>query len=392
MTRIRIRKARWMIQMEHSIISLHTARCIQTGGRVSVREDGITFFWTGSSLEFIVSGSELSVDLDVPEDSLCPWVCIYLNGHLLQRCLLRRGRQTLPVYDHLNYTDPKHICIIKDSPALLQNAVYGGETLYTVTGLCTDGTFFPQLNAAGKLKIELIGDSITSGEGLFGYPGLITEDLWFFTSQPELHYGTYIARQLDADLRIVTQAGWGVYIGYNNMPSYNIPSIYEQVCGAMASPSARSRGCADSYDFRSWQPDIIIVNLGTNDAAAFANPGFTDPETGRLWKMRTNRNGTPNEEDLLKIEEAALFFLHTLRRCNPGARILWCYGMMGHEMEATLQKAVLRSGDPKTTYVSLPDTLPGEFGSVDHPGIPSHKKTADTLLAAIHKLQKESGE
>ena len=60
--------------------------------------------------------------------------------------------------------------------------------------------------------------------------------------------------------------------------------------------------------------------------------------------------------------------------------------MMGHEIESTLMEAVHIFGDPNVSYVSLPNTLEGEFGSVDHPGIPSHKKTADTLVAAISEI------
>ena len=355
-------------------------------GRVTHNKKGITFFWTGSVLEFVVSGNELALEIEVPEDDhvLCPWVCLYLNGHLIQRVLLKRGRQLLPVYDHLNYPDAKTIRLVKDSPALLQNALYEGETLYSVCSIRTDGELSPV--PPGKMKIELIGDSITSGEGLFGYPGLITEDLWFFTAQNGLHYGTTIAHALNADLRMVTQAGWGVYIGYTNNPSYNIPSIYERVCGVQTSSSALARGSSQAYDFSQWQPDLIIVNLGTNDAAAFANPGYTDPETGCYYKMRKAEDGTLFADDLEKIKEGVLAFLSVLRKHNPHAHILWCYGMMGHEIEETLRDAIRLSGDPGISYVSLPDTLPGEFGSVDHPGIPSHKKTAGILLPAVKAL------
>ena len=352
-------------------------------GRTVRSDQGICFFWTGSELEFTVSGRELSVEVEVPEapQVLCPWICIFLNDHLLQRLLLRRGRQIITIYDHLNYDEPKKIRVMKDSPALLQNAVCEGETLYTVRSIHTDGTFFPVPEK--ELKIELIGDSITSGEGLFGYPGLITEDLWFFTAQPEYHYGTMLAQKLNADLRIVTQAGWGVHIGYTNDPGYNMPSVYEQVCGVQTSACAASCGAQQPYDFAQWQPDLIIVNLGTNDAAAFVNPGYTDPETGRFWKMRRLENEELHPDDCAAICGAAVSFLGMLRKDNPAAKILWCYGMMGNDLEPTLRSAVRMFADPKVSYIALPDTLPGEFGSVDHPGILSHKKTADVLLSAV---------
>ena len=397
--------------MYNDVNELYKSNFITAHGRVNRDERGITFFWTGSSLDFVVTGSNLSVEINVPETSLCPWVCIYMNSVLLQRRMLERGTHSVCIYDSLNYSEPKRIRIIKDSPALLQNAVFEGETLYTVKGISTDGDFRPFLSdtAGGSepcsgcgegseltpgsekprkrgLRIELIGDSITSGEGLGGYPGLITEDLWFFTAQPQLHYGMYLAEELNADLRIVTQAGWGVYIGYTNMLSYNIPSIYEKVCGVMTSDAAIELGAQKPYDFFSWSSDLVIVNLGTNDAAAFTNPGFTDPDTGMYYKMRKLDDGTLCPEDLDKVSQAVLDFLTVLRAKNPRAYILWCYGMMGHELEQTLSRAVAAFADQKTFYVSLPDTLPGEFGSVDHPGIRSHKKTADTLVSAVRKL------
>ena len=37
-------------------------------------------------------------------------------------------------------------------------------------------------------------------------------------------------------------------------------------------------GTHNDYDFSSWQPDIVIVNLGTNDEA-FNNPEWKDELT-----------------------------------------------------------------------------------------------------------------
>lgn len=353
-------------------------------GRVQKRADGYTFFWTGSTLEFQVTGGELAVEIEVSEDTINPWICIYQNDHLQQRRILEKGIQKVLIYSGMNYKEPKTIKIIKDTPAMLDNGVFEGASFYTIRKIYTDGSFSPIPRK--KMKIELIGDSITSGEGLFGYPGLITEDLWFFTAQLEYHYGMRVAKELDADIRIVTQAGWGIYIGYNNVPANNMPSIYEKVCGVVKANSAIEYGAQEDYDFSSWQPDLVIVNLGTNDAAAFSNPGYSDPVSGTFSKMRKDAQGIFNEEDREKIRQAAVRFLRMLREHNPNAPILWAYGMMKNEIEEDIIKAIELVGDPKIHYLSLPDTLEGEFGSVDHPGIPSHRKSADALLQVISKI------
>ena len=66
--------------------------------------------------------------------------------------------------------------------------------------------------------------------------------------------------------------------------------------------------------FQKFQPDVIVVNLGTNDSS-----------------------GTKNMD---RVGKAVEDFLRKLRVCNPESYILWCYGMLGDEILPTLEKAV----------------------------------------------------
>ena len=80
-----------------------------------------------------------------------------------------------------------------------------------------------------------------------------------------------------------------------------------------------------------------------------------------------------------------------IRRCNPGAYMIWAYGMLGDPLRPQLTEAIRRyqeqTGDTRAEYLPLPNTEPGEFGCRLHPGLPSHKKAAQAIAARIRELQ-----
>lgn len=73
-----------------------------------------------------------------------------------------------------------------------------------VHGLRADGEFLPL--AQKQLRLEVIGDSITSAEGAIGAK---SEEDWiaplFCAARG---YPFLLAKALDADLRVLSQSGW----------------------------------------------------------------------------------------------------------------------------------------------------------------------------------------
>ena len=45
-------------------------------------------------------------------------------------------------------------------------------------------------------------------------------------------------------------------------------------------------GSTQLYDFGKWQPDYVVVNLGTNDASAFEQPQWIDDKNNKKYKLR----------------------------------------------------------------------------------------------------------
>jgi lysophospholipase L1-like esterase len=134
----------------------------------------------------------------------------------------------------------------------------------------TEGSFGPTVvlgfDLEGELlapppvqrRMEIIGDSITCGYGDEGVAPCS------FSAETENHYLTYgalAARALGAELSTVAWSGKGVVNNYGNDVFEPLPQIYDRLLASDPAP----------WDF-SWQPDVVVINLGTNDFSTDNDP------------------------------------------------------------------------------------------------------------------------
>ena len=313
---------------------------------------------TASGLEGIFSGSELWLNCEAQFDQFEPWISVELNGAWIARMPLNHGMNRVCLVRGMTSGVPKHIRVLKDVQAMSDDPAHC-IVLHSVE---FDGGGFLPLPSP-RYRLEFVGDSITSGEGTIG---AVQEEDWvpaFFSAVN--HYARMTADALNAEYRIFSQSGWGLLSGWDNDPAHALPPYYETVCGF--------GGDSTPNDFDAWKPDAVIINLGTNDEGAMHNPPFPLPGGGTFF-----------HPGLAALEETAVSFLKTVRRCNPGALLVWAYGMLGFgETGRTLCRAVERyraeTGDRNVRFVRLPETTPDTVGARQHPGAENHRQAAETL-------------
>lgn len=349
---------------------------IKIHGRTAKNRQPLTLFWTGSGLEFNAKGSELWIEAEADYELYDSWISILINGEPVSRLMITAGRHWICLFRGMNREVVKNVRIVKEVQAM--NGDPGCKLQFHAVRF--DGELLPVEER--PYKIEFIGDSITSGEGSIGAKQ--EEDwvpMWFSAVE---NYAAIAAKELNADYRIVSQSGWGVLSAWDNNPHSNIPSIYEKVCGSLAGESNRRLGALEENDFSVWQPDIIVVNLGTNDNGAFYNPPWKDESTGKVQKQRLNEDGSYNEEDLRTFEMAVEHFLVKLRKYNPKARIVWAYGMMGIPLMPAIYRAVdeyrKNYSDRKVSVFQLPNMTEETVGARQHPGKTAHRRAAAELV------------
>ncbi|MBP5152937.1 MAG: GDSL family lipase [Lachnospiraceae bacterium] len=344
-------------------------------GRTVEGASPLPLFWTHSGVEVNCTGSELWIHLESDCGFHEPWIAYEINGALMGRQMLLPGSHDICLYRSMIPGVVKNIKFYRETQAMSEDE----SVIVLIKGFSTDGDFEPVKE--NKLKVEFIGDSITSGEGSYGALD-DTEWLAMYMSGSR-NYATLLEKIMDVETRNISQGGWGVYVAWDNDLRHNIPRIYEPVCGLLIGDRNKALGAQDKYDFSSWVPDAIIVNLGTNDNSAFTQPSMEVPGYG-LCKMRMDeKTGEKNPEDVKKIHDAIVNFLKMLRRDNPASLILWVYGMLGCELEPVIKGAmdayIKETGDKNVEYLRMSDTTPETVGSHSHPGYKAHFVAAKEL-------------
>ena len=354
----------------------------------TVKKHPLPLFWTGSGIECNYDGTELWCEFETEYSCYEQWIAIYVNGAFLARQMLNKGRQQVCLYRNLATRKVNHVKVIKEVQAMPEDP----ETCLLLHGLWGDGAFHPLPEPA--CRMEFIGDSITSGEGSFG--STVEQDwisMWFSAGRT---YPYLVAERFGAEYRVLSQSGFGVYCAYNNDLDHAIPRAYEQVCGTLTGEKNKRLGAWEKHDFSSWQPDYIVINLGTNDGGAFHNPEWVDESTGRRNKMECGPDGLPLSACLKKIQHAVTEFLTVVRNNNPKAQILWAYGLMGTVVESAITEGIedfrKKSEDTRVHYIRLDEIKGDAIGARSHPGELGHKAAAERICRSMEALMSEEKE
>ncbi len=201
------------------------------------------------------------------------------------------------------------------------------------------GTLLPPAPKA-PLTFDVIGDSISGGYGC----------LWDGTAHQGFHpkyqdgtqtYAFLTGKAFGADVRVCQVSGYGCVRGQNENGD-NMQKLYPYLC---------LNRDETLYPFDTLA-DVVIINLGTNDT----------------------RVGVSGSE----FQVGAKNLMQLAREKNPGAKVVWCTGMMGTFFSNEVQAAVneLGGADNGFFFVTLPY---GGSGAGAHPAASEHKAAAATL-------------
>lgn len=363
---------------------LDELKYIHIYGRNSGIISPLTLFWTASGVEVKVKASELWVEVEADYDVYEPWISVLVDHSLISRQMVQKGRYWLPLFRSLDAETEREVRLSKDVQPMNNEP----ESYLKIYGFRIEGEFCPLEEKS--MKIEFIGDSITSGEGTVGAKKELCWSSMIFGSVN--HYASMTAEKLGADYRIVSQSGWGVLSSWDGNPGCSLPKYYEKVCGVAVAGENEKAGAGEDYDFSSWQPDAVVINLGTNDEAAFYQPAQYMDEMGVLFDQKMEMDGTYEVASLKRLENAMEDFIKKVRYYNPGAYIFWAYGMLGTPLKNTILEVIEKyrehTNDTRIKFVELMPATAETIGSREHPGIICHRQAAEILTEELKKIKK----
>jgi lysophospholipase L1-like esterase len=113
-------------------------------------------------------------------------------------------------------------------------------------------------------QIEFIGDSIMAGYGIRSTTRQCTKEEVRLRTDTQAAYPALVARRLGADYQINAISGRGLVRNYGGeTPDVPLPAVYPR-----ALPSREG-----TWRDQSWQPQVIVVGLYTNDFSTTLKPG-----------------------------------------------------------------------------------------------------------------------
>ena len=374
---------------EYKISEIENKRIL---GRTAPIENDkpLALFWAASALELNVKASEVHLLLSSDYETSEPWISVYLNGSPLSRFMVEKGEaRWVCLARNLNPEKENLITIYKDTQPMT------GESKHSLfihkVALSDSGLFCPLKER--KIKIEFVGDSITSGEGLAGNPeemDWITQ--WFVGSAT---YAAQTARNLNADFSVISQCGWGLCWGWDGNRNSVIPPYYEQVCGVAWGDYQKSLGAQEKWNFNGGS-DFVVINLGTNDNGAFFQPPWQEDKFQDKYRLSLNADGSVCVHDSKTVIDAVKDFLKIVRKNNPEAVIIWCWGMIKLDVippliQQGVEDYMRETDDTRVCTLELDsmemlEKLAEDKGSRGHPGPKTHRLAAVKITDLIKKL------
>lgn len=337
------------------------------GGRTTW-QDGVLFLgYSASFLELSFKGTRAEAEFLTDrldwEDIHRAWVAVFVDGSETPalRFPLTKERERFLLYES------------KEAKEVTLRIMKYSEAAFGAVGIVSfevEGELLPPPAAKPK-KIEIIGDSITCG---YGIEGVVDVDT-FTTAQenPWNAYGCRIARALDADFSLISWSGNGIVSHWVpedvNEPRNDealMPELYYYEDYSADLRRGKARADFIKHDFAAYQPQLIIINLGTNDGSYTRNIPARD---------RSFVNGY-------------IKFLRQIREVNPDANILCTVGVMATAAKDLVAEAVERVnafGDNKVFFreAFLQNGEVDGIGADWHPTESTQKKLAEYLVDFI---------
>lgn len=329
-------------------------------GRVNPATRELT--WPSSGLSFTFTGTEASIDIESTTGANSieltvdgePIVILDVDGSPISTSVLPFGNHSVSLRKR-------------------SEAQYGTIFLGDVT---SDGTIRP--DTPPSRQVEIIGDSISVGYGLDGV--LPCTDSAAYQNNPKT-YGAVAAKALGADYTVLAWSGKGLVrnIATGNPEDEKLPLI----------PALYSRyGANDadgSYTFpESWNPDVVVINLGTND-----------------WSyLGYNENGSYPARDPIDpatFTAGAVDFVHSIQTHYPEAEFFLLNSpMLGDSwptpedaQKTTQTNAILEAiellNDEKVHFLDWP-SQGSDVGCDYHPNEATNAAEAEVLAAAISEV------
>ncbi|MCR5226267.1 MAG: hypothetical protein K6E27_03530 [Eubacterium sp.] len=336
-----------------------TSNFFHMNGRILGYDEEVILGYTNSFIEFELRGCEISFNFrtGMNEEVNEPGIRVYVDGKVAGEIVLKKQSERILVYkndskakeerpEDSSVSESHRIRLVKITEAAMS---FVGISAAEVDGELQDIS----KKIDDRPKIEFIGDSITCGYGVLGEP---YSEYTVREEDGEKSYANVLAQNYNLNARWVSVSGYGMFVEYTGDPENIVPKVYPYVNWFYDKETRE--------DYSEFEPDIIIVNLGTNDS-------------GHL-KDENILNGFKS-----KYEN----FLYTLRIAHKNAAIVCVLGTLAPGVFKYVEEVINKvksQGFQKLYGLELPEIDKENDGlASEHPTYKTHIKDANLIGAFL---------
>jgi lysophospholipase L1-like esterase len=314
----------------------------------------LAFAWSGSRLSARFTGTTVGIELDDADGK--NRFAVLVDGKL-------RKEKLAPTSGAHRYVLATGL-----TPGIHEVTVHRlteahlGETKFLGFRFGRGGELLSYGQVPGR-RIEVIGDSISTGYGNEG-----ADKSCPFSPDTENHYLTYeaiVARRLEAELVTTAWSGKGIFSNRGSTTDTIVmPVLWKRTLPAKDD---------SRWNFSEYQPDVVVINLGTNDFA---------PEVSH-WSPFAAAYLAFVRDVRAHYAKATLF-------CTLGPALSdhWPEGRTALTIaRRAIEGAVAtiaRGGDSRIHFVEFPgQTDENGYGCDWHPNLKTHEIMAGVLETAL---------
>lgn len=343
-----------------------TEKYVKIIGRTYYFNEVLWLALSGGGMEFSFYGKKVEVTLKGDQIALSgnnqARIGIYVNGEQVIDDMVNQSLKTYTVFESETEQDIT-VRVTKLSEAAMSTV--------GIQEIVVDAKEGIKPSPENPHKIEFIGDSITCGYGVDD-----ENELHSFSTTTEDVTKTYAylaAQKLEADYSMVSYSGYGIISGYTGngqkLTSQLLPDYYEKVAKSNGKFDGILNPQSIGWDFNQFVPDLIVINLGTNDDS------YTQDD----------------EDKQAEYAEQYAQFLKRIRTNNASAKILCTLGIMGDRLYPFVEQAVnvymKETGDTNIATMKFDEQLASDGYVVAwHPSKATHTKAAEKLISQIKGL------
>lgn len=307
----------------------------------------VVFDWPGVYIYARFEGTSCTIRL---KDSTNEYSVI-IDNHA-PKVFIPGDLKILKVASGLDGSVSHTVMIQKKTEAFVGKGIFEGFILDKGAAL------LPPHKRSGR-RIEFIGNSITCGYGV-----LSDSSNCHFSKQTEdagMSYAAILSRRLHADYHLIAYSGKGMVRNYGDKHKTSVhpmPSLYDRTCWYDSTLK---------WDFKKWVPQVVVINLGTND---FSTKPYPDKNV---------------------FEEAYNRLINRVRSLYPNVTIFCVSGpMIGEPCTDYVRDVVEQQQQKENQYkgvffIEIPrsNLNDKDWGCDGHPNIYGSYKMVETMLPII---------